>query len=649
MSAGRNWFSFLLLMGSVSIGFSAPATPAGVVSSPAIGFSSYFGGISSEDLPRVALAPGGGIYVAGSTSSADLPPGDDETIARRGGLAGESDAFVAKLSADGARLEFVTYLGGSGSERAGGVAVDPAGDVWVSGQTTSPDFPAANGDISGPADAFVARLDGAGGAVTWAAYIGGSGIETGTGIAVDADGNVYLTGTTDSVDFVTVAAAQSTPGGGTDAFVVGMSPSGSEPLFATYLGGSGDDSGFAVATDGAGNVHVAGSTAAPDFPTSGPVQPSFGGAADAFVVTLDDRGRVLFATTLGGSGTEAGLSISVDNGGAAYVTGQTDSPDFPTRNPFQQYLGGAADAFVIKIAPAGASVVYSTFLGGAEVDVGGGIVVDGAGNAHITGMTASPDFPTHDSLQPFFGGGSDVFVARVNDQGSALTYSTLSGGGGGEAGIGIAVDGAGNAYVVGQTGSDDFPTYNAVQPALAGAQDVFITKYCLSLVFPEEREIASGAAGDVFSVTTPAGCVWIAFSETPWLTLRSPNVVAGPGDVQFAVAPNATGAPRAGVLNVAGDRVSVVQAPATDCEYEISPGSENFFMQGGVGRINIATRADCAWTARSNVDWISLSGMDKGTGEGVVSFTVQANRTGRQRSGTISVAGHTFVVFDWIR
>jgi hypothetical protein len=169
------------------------------------------------------------------------------------------------------------------------------------------------------------------------------------------------------------------------------------------------------------------------------------------------------------------------------------------------------------------------------------------------------------------------------------------------------------------------------------------------LVFPPRRELASGVAQDSFTVTTPAECAWIAFSQAPWIRLTTPNVVAGAADVQFEVAANATGLPRSGTLNIAGAEVIVVQSAATDCEYDISPASENFFMVGGVGRINVQTRADCAWIAATNETWISISGGAEGTGSGVVSYTVETNRTGRQRSGTIIVAGQTFVVFDWLR
>jgi hypothetical protein len=621
-----------------------------LVIDPAIGFSSYLGGVSTEDLPRIALGADGGIYVVGTTSSADFPLGaPDDKQPSATSLGGDVDAFVAKLDSSGTRLEFATYLGGSGMDRATGVAVAADGSVWLVGQTSSSDFPVAVGELAGPADAFVARVAADGTEVRSALLLGGGSVEAATAIDLDRAGNVYVVGASGSEDFPTVNPHQDRLGGVGDAFVARLDPETDRIVFATYLGGSeGDDTGFGIAVDRDGNAWITGSTAAADFPAVGSVQAGPGGGGDAFVAKFDGTGALVFASSLGGSAADAGLAIAVDATGAAYVTGQTESHDFPTLAPLQRLPGGGPDAFVTKFAADGGAVVYSTFLGGEAVDVGGGIAVDGSGNVHVTGMTASSDFPTVDSLQPYFGGGADVFVTRIDDRGSGITYSTFSGGGGAEAGIDIVVDGAGNAYVSGQTSSSDFPTYNAAQAELRGPQDAFVTKYCLALVFPEERRLGSAVVSDSFAVTTAAGCAWIAFSQAPWIALTSPNVVAGAGEVQFTLEPNASGAPRAGTLNIAGKDVIVVQAAATACEYEISPASENFFMVGGVGRINVFTRDDCAWTAVSNVGWVSLSN-DKGTGEGVVSYTVESNRTGRQRSGTITVAGQTFVVFDWLR
>ncbi len=628
-------------------GSSAPLHAA-----PAIGFSTYLGGLASEDLPRLALGADGSLFIIGSTASPDFPtraaPGTNEPAGAM--FSGDVDVFVAKLDPSGTRLIFSTYLGGSGMDRGAGIAVDDDGAVWITGQTTSPDFPVSEGSFGGAADAFVAKLSADGAEVEFAAFLGGSGVESGTGIALDAAGGVYVVGTTTSLDFPTVEPLQGELGAPADAFVVKLDPDGPRTIYATYLGGdNSDDRGFGIAVDAAGSAYVTGS-AGSAFPVVGPAQTEYGGGGDAFVAKLDPSGSSLaYATTLGGSEADAGLAITVDAGGSAYLTGQTASADFPTLSPVQRFPGGGTDAFVTKLAADGQSIIYSTFLGGGGADVGGGIAVDGAGNVHVTGMTGSPDFPVENSLQPFFGGGSDVFISRLDDIGSGLTYSTFSGGGGADAGIAIVVDGAGNAYVAGQTSSTDFPTFNPLQADLQGPQDIFVSKYCLSLVFPQERELDSGSGADSFSVTTTSGCAWIAFSESPWIELTSPNVVAGSGEVHFAVAPNASGVARAGALNIAGKAVTVTQNAATACDYEVVPASENFYILGGVGRINVAARNDCSWTAVSNASWISLAGPERGAGSGVVSYVVEENRTGRQRSGTITVAGQTFVVFVWLR
>ncbi len=642
--------AFVVDPGADEVGFRIGAydTEKELVIDPAIGFSSYLGGIASEDLPRIALGPDGGIFVVGTTSSDDFPvAASDDDAPLAGTPRGDLDVFVAKLDAAGTRLEFATYLGGSGMERGAGVAVASDGSVWVVGDTASTDFPATTGVFAGAVDGFVARLRSDGTALDFATLVGGASVDSVASISLDDAGAVYLAGTTTSDDFPTVDAHQAALAGPDDAFLVKLDATG-QTVFSTYLGGAtGVEAGFGVAADAAGNAWVTGSTESADFPMVNPVQ-VLGDGRDAFVAKFGPRGTLEFATALGGGAADVGLAIAVDAAGAAYVTGQTESPDFPTRSPVQLRSGGGPDAFVTKFAPDGGAVIYSTFLGGEGFDVGGGIAVDGSGNAHVTGMTSSPDFPTVDSLQPFFGGGSDVFVTRIDDRGTGITYSTFSGGAGADAGIGIAVDGSGNAYVAGQTGSEDFPTFNPVQGELGGPQDAFVTKYCLSLVFPDTRELGSASVSGSFAVTTPAGCVWIAFSQARWITLTSPNVVAGGDEVQFTLEPNATGAPRSGALNIAGKQVIVVQEAATGCEYEISPASENFHMEGGVGRINVSTSENCGWTARSNVDWIFLTS-DSGTGQGAVSYRVEANRTGRQRSGTITVAGQTFVVFDWLR
>ena len=219
------------------------------------------------------------------------------------------------------------------------------------------------------------------------------------GIAVDTSGNAYVTGYTCSSDFPTTAGAfQTTFGGGlTDAFVTELNPTGSGLVYSTYLGGSGYDDGFGIAVDASGNAYVTGFTDSTDFPTTaGAFQTTFGGFGDAFVTELNPTGSgLVYSTYLGGSDDDEGYGIAVDTSGNAYVTGYTHSSDFPTTaGAFQTTYGGDRDAFVTKLNPTGSGLVYSTYLGGSDCDFGVGIAVDTSGNAYVTGITFSSDFPT---------------------------------------------------------------------------------------------------------------------------------------------------------------------------------------------------------------------------------------------------------------
>ncbi|HEX7365052.1 MAG TPA: SBBP repeat-containing protein, partial [Dehalococcoidia bacterium] len=258
-------------------------------------------------------------------------------------------------------------------------------------------------------------------------------------------------------------------------------------IYATYLGGStgedmgmpggiGQDSGWGIAVDSAGSAYVVGITGSSDFPTERPYQGTIAGGFDVFVTKLSATGgRLVYSTYLGGSNWDDGISIAVDATGCAFVTGDTLSDDFPTQSPYQGTNAGGYDAFITKLSATGDSLIYSTYLGGSELDSGFGIAVDAASCAYITGRTASSDFPTENPYQGTYAGGvggyTDAIIAKLSASGDSLIYSTYLGGDGWDVGYGIAVDEANNVYVTGWTTSPDFPTQDPYQAARAGNSD----------------------------------------------------------------------------------------------------------------------------------------------------------------------------------
>jgi len=438
-----------------------------------LSYSTYLGGTSDDKGYGIAVDGSGNAYVTGETSSSSFP-----TLNPFQTDQGDWDVFVTKLSSSGNSLIYSTYLGGGGWDQAHHIAVDGSGNAYVMGITASSDFPTLNPyqTDQGGWNVFVTKLSSSGSSLIYSTYLGGGSNDYGMSIAVDGSGNAYVTGWTSSSDFPTLNPYQSTyQGGSGDAFVTKLSSSGNSLIYSTYLGGGDRDYGNGIAVDGSGYAYVTGQTGSSNFPTLNPYQ-TYQGDYDVFVTKLSSTGNsLIYSTYLGGGSGEDGWDIAVDGSGNAYVTGFTQSYNFPTLNPYQTYQGGG-DAFVTKLSSAGNSLIYSTYLGGGSGDYPLGIAVDGRGNAYVTGFTSSSNFPTLNPYQTDQGG-TDVFVTELSSAGNSLIYSTYLGGGGdeGESNMGIAVDGNGNAYVTGWTASSNFPTLNPYQ-TYQGGVDVFVTK-----------------------------------------------------------------------------------------------------------------------------------------------------------------------------
>jgi hypothetical protein len=427
-------------------------------------------------------------------------------------------------------LVYSTYFGGTGDDQANAIAVDSTGAVCVTGSTSGafPTLNAEQGTFGGGGDAFVTKLSPSG-ALVYSTYLGGTGTDVGHGIGVDSTGAAYVTGYT-AGGFPTLNAEQNTSGGSGDAFVAKLSPTGSL-VYSTYLGGTGTDQGNGIAVDSSGAAYVTGSTNGA-FPTLNAEQNTFGGVSDGFVTKLSPAGALVYSTYLGGTGNDQGNGIAVDSTGAVYVVGQTTGA-FPTLNAEQNTFGGVIDAFVAKLSPIGA-LVYSTYLGGTSQDYGYGIGVDSTGAAYVTGST-NGSFPILNAGQNTFGGGSDAFVAKLGPTGT-LIYSTYLGGAGGDQGTAIAVDSAGETFVSGFT-DGAFPTLNAVQSTFGGTADAFIAELSPSgaLVYSTylggpALEAGQGIATDGTGAAYVAGIVQFNGANFPIRNAAQATYGGGPSD-----------------------------------------------------------------------------------------------------------------------
>jgi hypothetical protein len=300
----------------------------------------------------------------------------------------------------------------------------------VAGIATSPDFPTANAlqpSIGGLADVYVAKLDLSSNRLLYSTYFGASGMDGASSIAVDQGGSVYLTGLTSSSGFRTVNAPQAKHGGGFfDTFVTKLNPSGNQVVYSTYLGGAGQDRAFKIAVDSAGNAYVTGDTDSIDFPVANAIQGTIGGASDAFVAKLNSSGnQLVYSTYVGGGGIDGGTAISVNSAGNASVTGFTASTNFPTASPLQPSLAGGYDGFVAELNTSGSAMNYSTYLGGSSIDSAFGVGSDGS--ALVVGVTDSTNFPLANALQPANGGGTaDLFIAKITS-GPAISSARFVG------------------------------------------------------------------------------------------------------------------------------------------------------------------------------------------------------------------------------
>jgi hypothetical protein len=389
-------------------------------------YITYLGGNYLDFGTKIAADNNGNAYVTGWTGSSDFP----NVNSFQPKYAGAWDGFVSKISADGSTLVYSSYIGGTNEEDIEGIAVDSSGSAYLTGVTQSTDFPVVNAyqpNLNGANDIFITKISPSGSSLVYSTYLGGDITEIGLGIAVDSDGKAYITGDTQSDGtYPTVNAAQpecaETIGFGCwDVVVSVLSADGSSLVYSTYLGGNDIeyvDRAFNITVDSAGTAYVTGMTGSDNFPMLNAYQPFYGGQVDIFVTEYSSSGQMLYSTYYGGTNSDVGYGVAVNNAGDFYLTGLTISDDFPVVDAMQSTLGGFEDPFIIKFLAGGQSVGYATYFGGSDgrEEYGAqGIGLDLLGNIYIAGQTEATDFPILNAYQPDNHGSYDGFITKLHE------------------------------------------------------------------------------------------------------------------------------------------------------------------------------------------------------------------------------------------
>ena len=412
-----------------------------------------------------------------------------------------------------------TFIGGSSTEFGDSIAIDKAGNVYITGSTTSSNYPTTTGAYntihSGyNADVFISKFSNDLSQLIASTFIGGKGDEEAYSIAIDSAGNVYVTGETNSSNYPITPGAYGSSfyGGSTDVFISKLSNDLKQLIASTFIGGSGDEDAYSITLDGSGNVYITGSTDSYDYPTKvGAYNRNLNGNSDVFVSKLSsDLKQLLASTFIGGNGDEVGLSIAIDTSGNIYLTGGTKSSNYPTTTgAYNRNFNGYYDAFVSKLSSDLKQLLASTLIGGMYIDSGKSIAIGSLGHVYVTGTTSSYDYPTTPGAydENYNGGGDNVFVSRLDSNLSQLIASTFIGEH--STGNSIAIDKSGNVYVTGDTSSSNYPTTpGAYNTNFNGVHDVFISKlngflsagYTLTI-------IKTGTGGGTVTPSGPPGSI----------------------------------------------------------------------------------------------------------------------------------------------
>ncbi len=455
-----------------------------LVIDPVFVYSTYFGSTDQDRGYGITVDKAGNVYMTGETLSITFPL--KNAVQTKGGGT-TLDMFVTKLNPTATDIVYSTYIVGNDIDRGFAITTDASGNAYVTGETYSTDFPTVNAlqpKGGGPTniDAFILKLNPDGNKILYSSYFGGSSVERAFSIAVNSSSNIFIAGETTSPDLPVKNAVQAKKGNIIDAYVARFTLDTNNMCtldFSTYLGGNDLDQCHGMTIDSDSNIYLVGETVSSDFPVKNAMQPEGGGPdnIDIFVTKLTSTGSILFSTYIGPLDLDRGFGIAVDSARNIYITGATNSFNFPTVKPAQIGKAGALDAYLMKLDPTAKNIIFSTFLGGSKDDIAYNVVVDKDNNAYVYGDTQSlGDFPVQRALQSASTGGFfDTFVTKYNSDGQVV-FSTYLGGNDVDHSGKMAVDSDGNVYVIGYTPSLDFLVANAINPNKNGDVDIFLAK-----------------------------------------------------------------------------------------------------------------------------------------------------------------------------